>query len=86
MSNNLYNILILQYWTFPLCSNFFESIREESNISSYFGRTDIILAGVCILFNVQGSVSSSVAGLALANLFQVCTFISFLMKLKAEYR
>lgn len=43
-----------------------------------------IAAVLTIVF--KGIASSSIAGLAMANLFQVCTFISFLMKLKAEYR
>ena len=34
----------------------------------------------------KGEVTSAVAGLAMANIFQVCTFIPFVMRLKAEFR
>ena len=35
---------------------------------------------------LQGQVSPAVAGLAMANLYQTCTFIAFIMKIKSEYR
>ena len=34
----------------------------------------------------QDSVSPAIAGLALASIFQTCTFIPFVMKLKSEFR
>ena len=33
----------------------------------------------------QGSVSPAIAGLALASIFQTCTFVPFVMKLKSEF-
>ncbi len=46
--------------------------------------TILITAAVCI-FN-KDTVTPAEAGLALANIFQVATFIPFVMRMKADYR
>ena len=46
--------------------------------------TILITASVCI-FN-KGQVTPAQAGLALANIFQVATFIPFVMRMKADFR
>eukprot|EP00094_Tigriopus_californicus_P010393 TCALIF_10025-PA protein Name:"Similar to ABCC5 Multidrug resistance-associated protein 5 (Homo sapiens)" AED:0.10 eAED:0.10 QI:113/0.84/0.78/0.92/0.76/0.71/14/0/1294 len=49
------------------------------------GMVTIVLTGVfTVLF--KGSVTPAIAGLALANVFQTCTFIPFVMRMKADYR
>ena len=46
--------------------------------------TILITASVCV-FN-KGQVTPAQAGLALANIFQVATFIPFVMRMKADFR
>ena len=46
--------------------------------------TILITAGIC-LFS-RDSVTPAEAGLALANIFQVATFIPYVMRMKADYR
>ena len=46
--------------------------------------TILCTAGVCIFS--RGSVTPAEAGLALANVFQVATFIPYVMRMKADFR
>lgn len=46
--------------------------------------TILVTAGVCIFS--RGSVTPAQAGLALANIFQVATFVPYVMRMKADYR
>nr|AHK05653.1 ATP-binding cassette transporter sub-family C member 5 [Tigriopus japonicus] len=49
------------------------------------GMVTIVLTGIfTVLF--KGSVTPAIAGLALANVFQTCTFIPFVMRMKADFR
>ena len=49
------------------------------------GLLTIVLTGSFVVF-FKGSVSPAIAGLALANVFQTCTFIPFVMRMKADFR
>jgi len=49
------------------------------------GLITITLTGAVVVAT-KGSVSPAIAGLALATIFQVCTFIPLVMKLKSEFR
>lgn len=49
------------------------------------GLFTIVLTGFFTV-SAKGSVSPAMAGLALANVFQTCTFIPFVMKLKADLK
>ena len=49
------------------------------------GLVTIVLTGFFTVL-AKGSVSPAMAGLALANVFQACTFIPLVMRLKADFR
>jgi len=49
------------------------------------GLITITLTAIVVIAT-KGSVSPAIAGLALASIFQVCTFIPFVMRLKSEFR
>merc|ERR1719430_1514213 len=48
------------------------------------GLITIMLTAI-VTVATKGSVSPAIAGLALASIFQTCTFVPFVMKLKAEF-
>jgi len=51
------------------------------------GTTTIVLAGAyAVAGATNGGVSSALAGLVLANVFQTCTFLPFVMQMKAELK
>ena len=51
----------------------------------FLGLCTIVITAICAVA-AKGVVSSAMAGLALANVFQTATFIPFVMRLKADFR
>ncbi len=52
-----------------------------------FGLATIVVAAIFVVAGKGGeSASAAVAGLALANVFQTCTFVPFVMRIKADFR
>ena len=45
----------------------------------------VVTAAFAIVSKDSDGASAAVAGLALANVFQTCTFIPYVMRLKADY-
>ena len=45
----------------------------------------VLTASFAVVSKEGATASAAVAGLALANVFQTCTFVPFVMRLKADY-